>query len=183
MGNGAAIFAFIRRKATFLKSFLPLLLLCMFGNAVFAQNAAIPLDQPVAFCVSALSECTPDNYQPINAPVAYDIRPLNGGKNEPITLVYEVPPPLAGQKNVALLVSPSFRDHCFQLDTQRSQTTCSKRELLTLAIAPDVRKILTQNVQGDDPRIVTPVMLIGGVQELHDVVLRNRTPVLGLAGW
>jgi signal transduction histidine kinase len=166
-----------------LKALITLLWICLQFNAGYAQNLATPLEQPMAFCVAPLSDCTPDKFQPVTTALGYDIRPLNGGHNDPITLVYAVPPTHIGQNNVALLVSPSFRDHCFQLDSQRSQTVCSRRELLTLPLAPDTRYILTQNVQGDDIRLVMPNLLIGSAQELHAHVLESRTPVLVLAGW
>ena len=172
------------RHSIAMSLFRVLLAWCLLqGSSATAQNSTTPLDQPIAFCVANLSDCTPDKYQPVNTQVGYDIRPLNGGKNEPITLVYAVPPLLAGQKNLALLVSPSFQDHCFQLDVQRSQTVCSKRQLLTLPIEPDARQILTQNVQGDDLRLAIPYLLIGSVQALHAEVIKSRNPVLVLSGW
>ena len=166
-----------------IRTLITLLWLCLQLSTSHAQNQATPLEQPIAFCVATLSDCTPDKYQPVTTVLGYDIRLLNDGKSDPITLVYAVPPQLAGQKDLTLMVSPSFRDHCFQLDTQRSQTSCSRRELLSIPLDPDARYILTQNVQGDDIRLVMPNLLIGSPQELHAEVLKSRTPVLVLAGW
>ena len=141
------------------------------------------LDRPEAFCASGLASCFRPESKPVSIPLNYDVRPLNHGKNDPITLVYEVPAPLRGQPNLTLLVSPSFRDHCFSLDDSRSAQVCSQRKLFKLPITPETRYIFTQNIQGDDSRIMRPEMLMGPEKEVQAEILRNRTPVIGLAGW
>jgi hypothetical protein len=130
-----------------------ILWMCFHIGSAYAKNGAVPLKQPIAYCVSSLNDCTPDKQQPITAALSYDIRSVNGGKNDPITLVYAVPPNLVGREDWRLMVSPSFRDHCFQLDNQRDTTLCSRRSLLTIPIDSDTKTILTQNVQGDDVRL------------------------------
>jgi signal transduction histidine kinase len=162
-----------------------MLCLCsLHANAqVSAPAPAIPLDQPVAFCVTPLSQCTPEKQQPITQAIGYDIRPLNGGKNDPITLIYNIPEQLHGQTGNAVLVAGDFRDQCFQRDNDRSRTTCSQRQLLTLHLAPETKQIYAQNVQGDDERIAKSPMLAGNLESLHAEVTRSRTPVIALAGW
>ena len=137
----------------------------------------------MAFCVTPLSQCTPEKQQPITQAVGYDIRPLNGGKNDPITLIYNIPEQLLGQTGNAVLVAGSFRDQCFQRDNDRTNTICSQRRLLTLHLAPETKQIYVQNVQGDDERIAKSPMLVGGLEALHAEVTQSRTPVIALAGW
>ncbi len=71
-------------------------LLCL-PFSIWAAETSITLDQPVAFCLTPLEQCTQDKYQAVTDEVNYDIRHLNGGKNDPITLVYAVPKELEGQ--------------------------------------------------------------------------------------
>jgi signal transduction histidine kinase/CheY-like chemotaxis protein len=148
-----------------------------------APNNAIKLEQPAAFCVAPLNECTPDKYQTITGKIANDVRSLNGGKNEPITLVYAVPKDLAGQTDINLLVAPQFRDHCFAQDAAPSSVVCSQRQLLILPLDATTHHILTQNVQGDDIRIQKPVLAIGNAKAIQSQIDRSKTPVLGLAGF
>ena len=146
-------------------------LLFLLVSAVNAQSTAIALEQPAAFCLSALDQCTPDRLKPITTKVGFDVRSLNEEKNEPITLAFNVPPEVAGKKDLVLLVAPQFRDHCFQLNNDRGQTVCSHRELLTLPITPGTRQIFTQNVQGDDVQLAKPNLRLGSLQETHAEVV------------
>ena len=76
---------------------------------------AVKLDQPVAFCVAPLAECTPDKYQPVTSPLGYYNDHLEGGSHNPITLVYSLPPEFAQTKDLSLLVGSNFQNHCFLL--------------------------------------------------------------------
>lgn len=165
------------------KVIFTLLWFCLQLGTAQAQSNAIQLDQPVAFCLSDLKDCTPDKYQSTTTKIDFDIRPLNAGKNEPITLVFDVPPEFTDVKDLTLLVSPSFQNHCFQFNHSRLQTICSNRELLTLSIPHGTQQILTQNVQGDDAILIKPNALLGNFQTINTKVMQSRTPVFSLAGW
>ena len=142
------------------------LLLCLPCTSWAAGNS-IKLDQPVAFCVAALEQCTPDKYQAVAGKVGLDIRSLNGGNNDPLTLVYAVPKDLAGQTDINLLVAPQFRDNCFTQDAAPSPVVCSQRQLLILPLYASTRHVLTQNVQSDDVRIFKPFIVIGIAKAVH----------------
>jgi two-component system NtrC family sensor kinase len=156
-----------------------------FAGLALAQTPtpAVNLDQPVAFCVAPLAECTPDKYRPVTTQLGFDVRSLNAGKNDPITLVYEIPQQFAGQNDVALLVAPQFKDHCFKQDIENYPVVCSQRQLLTLPIDSKAKKILTQNLQADDVRAAKPYFLLGYSKELHQETLHSRTPIIALCGW
>jgi len=148
-----------------------------------APNNAIKLEQPVAFCAAPLAECTTDKYQPVTGKVNLDVRALNGGKEDPITLVYAVPEPLQGQPGLNLLVAPQFRDHCFVQDGVKNAVVCSHRQLLTLPLESSTKNILTQNVQGDDVRYSKPNLLIGDAKALQKEIDSSKLPAVGLAGF
>ena len=150
-------------------------------SLAFAQT--INLEQPVAFCLTPLSECTPDKQQPVTSKVGYDIRSLNGGKNEPITLVFDIPKGLQGQIGNAILVAADFRDQCFQLDSNRETTACSQRKLVTIPITAEATRLFVQNVQGDDTLILKAKMLAGNIATLQGTIKQNTYPALILAGW
>jgi hypothetical protein len=166
---------------------LLLWLLWLASTSASAQQAELPppikLEQPVAYCLTPLSDCTPEKQQPVTKKVGYDIRPLNGGKNDPITLVFDIPDALRGQSGIAILVAGDFRNHCIQLNNDRSTTTCSERQLLTLPLAQETTQFFIQNVQGDDIRLIKSPIMVGSLQNLHAVVSQSRAPVLILAGW
>lgn len=157
--------------------------LLLLYTTVWAQTTPVKLDQPVAFCVTPLSECTPDKQKPITTTIAYDVSGFKQDENDPITLVYAMPAQWSGQQGSELLVSPNFRNHCFQLDSQRNQTVCTDRELTSIPIALNTRWIYVQNVQGDDTRLIKPFMQVANSKLNQKEVLQARTPVIALAGW
>ena len=163
--------------------------ICVIGfgsTALRAQNTASSqpnvLEQPVAFCATPLNECTPDKKQPITGKVGYDIRSLNGGKNDPITLVYDIPKELQGQSGNGLLVASHFQDHCFQFDNA-SVITCSGSKLLKLPFASNAMQFKTQNVHGYDTRITKPVLLIGNLESLTAQIQQNQHTKVALVGF
>jgi signal transduction histidine kinase/FixJ family two-component response regulator len=127
--------------------------------------------------------CTPDKQQPLTDKVGYDIRPLNGGKNDPITLVFDIPEALRGQNGNAILVAGDFRDQCFQFDNNRQNTVCSLRKLVTIPLSAETTQLFVQNVQGDDTLVLKAKMLVGNIGALEATIKQNTYPVLFLAGW
>jgi signal transduction histidine kinase len=147
------------------------------------QNAAIVLKGPVAFCVSTLDHCQTSNQKTITQQPGYDARELNNGSNDPLTLVFEIPPEIAGQTGIELLTQAQHRNHCFQFDNDRSATACSNRQLTWIPVPTTAKFIYSQNVQGDDPRLVTPQLAVGTTHALKNLVQKDRDPIIGLAGW
>ena len=176
----------IRLNVFWIVNNLFILLFCSGSVSVMAQTneqaKAIKLEQPVAFCVAPLSECSPEKYQPVTATVGYDIRPLNGGKNDPITLVYDIPKELQGQSDNGLLVASHFQDHCFQFDNNHV-TTCSGSKLLKLPFSSNAQQFLTQNVRGYDTRITKPLLLIGNLESLTEHAQESQKTKVVLVGY
>ena len=160
------------------------LLLC---NSLHAQTnpntKVLELKQPVGFCVAPLDECTQDKMHAVTKKVDFDIRSLNGGKNDPITLIYDIPEELQGQYDIAFMLEPQFTNQCVQLDNTRDKTICSERQTLTVPIYPNTHKIFTQNVLNDDIRLKKPIISVGTTTALQAQITHSLTPILVLTGW
>ncbi len=168
----------------FLLQFLLFVFLAQ-GSMVMAKQSDSPmmLEQPVAYCLSALENCNLSQQRAVTAPVPSNLRELNGGENGPVTLVYALPPHYVNQIGTEILVQPWHRNHCFQFDNQRTTTTCTQRQLTSIPVPPQAQYLYTQNTESDEPTLFVPRMAIGNVHQLHDLSLKNRDPVLGLTGW
>jgi signal transduction histidine kinase len=167
-----------------------LLLLFFFSShGALAQRSdgtfpAVTIDQPVAFCASTLRECTPDKEIPIHQKIPHDTRQLNHGLSDPITLVYKLPPSsLAHTEDMGILVSPRMRNFCFRFDVNRERTQCVSHPLGHLELESGAQKLYSEQVKSLDVRKFSPILLIGSEKSLEEQRLRERDPIMLLAGW
>ena len=154
------------------------------GMGASAEMPLHPLNTPVAYCVSELNQCSADKEIAFSSTLPLDTRALNGGKSDPITLVYAIPE-LAGADPAAIgiLVSPRMRKFCFQLDVNRATTQCANHKLTRLVVAPGAKRLYAQQVEGVDVRVFAPNMLMGTSQALEEKRLDERDPIMALTGW
>ena len=165
-----------------------LFLLAWMVTACWAQNAPLPalitLNQPVAYCLTPLDQCTPAQQTPFDAPPPADLRKLNGYTQDPVTLVFDLPTSgIANAHDAALLVASGYRNHCFRFDLQPEKTYCSERKMLQIPVDPAAKQVFSQSVASSDIRIINPHFIYGSRQALQDKIQSDRSPVIGLAGW
>ena len=171
-----------------LKALFTLLWLCLQLTTASAQNAdaVIKLDKPLAYCLSDLSHCTAAMQILFTAAPPSDLRKLNGGTQDPVTLVFDlpaIPPSTEASGNYALMVAPGHRNQCFQIDTRRDTTFCTEQQLTTIPLDPSTHKFFTQQVKGGDVRNRVPTIVFGSTHALHAQNVQDRNPVLVLVGW
>ena len=150
------------------------------------SGEAIKVDNPVAYCLSVLSECTAANQIKFTSKLPSDLRALNGGRQDPVTLVYNLPPvPVQASRpsDNSLLVAPNFRNECFQFDTGRDKTFCTEKQLTFIPVDPLAKQVLSQQMTGVDIRILKPLMVLGSKDALHNRVQKDRDTALILMGW
>ena len=156
-------------------------------TAAFASapgQAVYKLNQPVAYCLTDVSQCTPDNEIALKGAMPTDLRDLNGGKQGPVTLIYTLPPmPEADAQELSILVAPRFRDFCFQFDNRRGATQCAHHDLTRIAVEPGAERLFAQQTKGIDIRIFAPNILMGSREALELQRQSERDPIMGLAGW
>ena len=164
--------------------FLTLFSQYSWGMGASAGMPLHPLKTPVAYCVSELNQCTADKEIAFSSTLPLDTRALNGGKSDPITLVYAIPE-LAGADpaDIGILVSPRMRKFCFQLDVNRAITQCANHVLTKLVVASGAKRLYAQQVEGIDVRVFAPNMLMGTSQALEERRLDERDPIMVLTGW
>jgi signal transduction histidine kinase len=144
----------------------------------------IKFDQPVAYCLSTLDQCPPEKQIAFHALPPSDLRQLNGGTSDPVTLVYNLPKPaIAHPQGAALLVSSGYRNHCFRFDYQPSTQYCTEKKLLHIPVNPTATQVFSQLVQGSDVRVSNPIFIYGTPEALQARAQTDRDPVLGLSGW
>ena len=167
-----------------LKPFYLLFWLLLHICSTHAQNAqvVIKMDKPEAYCLSALQECTPEKQQPFHNKVPGDLRELNGGNQDPVTLVYALPLSDPNTSQQALLVAPRYRNFCFRFDAT-PHTICSQKKLTEIAIPTDAKKLYSQSVESPDVRIYTPKLLWGTAEALHQYIQSERDTFKLFTGW
>ena len=153
-----------------------------------AESTPLPevlkLDRPVAYCLSTLNQCSPDQQIAFAGPAPSDLRQLNGNTQDPVTLVFNLPvTSIANPNDAALLVSSGYRNHCFRFDYQPQNVHCSEKQLLQIPVHPAATQVFSQLVQSTDIRIINPSFIYGSQQALQAKIQTDRTPVIGLAGW
>ena len=86
-----------------------------FQLQAFAQtptpHLAQKLPDPIAYCLSKLEDCTPDKQQKFTGKVPGDLRAVNGGTQDPVTLVYALPTEYTQTGNYALMVASNYINH------------------------------------------------------------------------
>ena len=145
------------------------------------------LDQPVAYCLTELSQCSPDKERAVTSKLPLDLRALSADEQAPITLVYALPAfpaaPATEAADTSLLVAPRLRAFCFQFDVSRTTTHCANHVLTRIPVQQGAQRLLAQQVKGIDVRIFAPQLLLGSRQALEEQRQRERDPIMMLSGW
>ena len=156
-------------------------------GALVNSASAGALTSPVAYCPSDLAACSQATMLPLTQESANnlhgDLRVLDG-KAATITLVYEIPSfaPQSNEAPLSLMVAPHYRNHCFKF-SDAGLGICNERKLLKLDIPSGSRFVYTENTQSDDSLLLKPVIAVGTPEELQNQMDKERTPLVGLAGW
>ena len=144
----------------------------------------VKFDRPVAYCLSTLDQCPPEKQIAFHAPPPSDLRQLNGGTSDPITLVFDLPSAAIARPDEAfLLVSSGYRDHCFRFDAPSAPLYCSLKQPMQIPVDPAAKQVFSQLVHGSDIRIINPNFIYGSTKALQARVQADRDPVIGLTGW
>lgn len=166
----------------FLATLVGLFLLALpLGGFAQSTDVAQKLGDPVAYCLSTLAECTPDKQQKFEGAVPGDLRAVNGGTQDPVTLVYDLPERTSNVDN-SILVAPNYRNYCFRFNTDKN-TVCTKRELTQIPIPAAAQHLFSQAVQIPDVRIKLPNMVMGTPQALQAKSQSERDTIKLLTGW
>ena len=160
-----------------------LLWLCLHLGTAHAQTAqaAQKMSDPIAYCLSTLTECTPDKQQKFEGAVPSDLRAVNGGTQDPVTLVYTLPA-RESSADVLVMVDPNYRNYCLRFDTP-AQTICTERKLTQFAIPATAQQLFSQSVQVPDVRINPPNMVWGTTQALQAQSQTERDTIKLITGW
>ena len=166
-----------------LRALIALLWLCLQVGSTHAQTAptAQNLGNPVAYCLSTLAECTPNKQKTFEGKVPVDLRAVNGGTKDPVTLVYQLP---ARESNAdyAVMVAPYYTNYCFRFDVV-APTLCTERQLTQIALPAGAQYLLSQAVQILHVRIWSPNLLWGTTQDLQAQSTTERDTIKLLTGW
>ncbi len=170
----------------FLTRCIAVLFILLGGQTLWAVSWAAPepMTQPFAYCLSTVDRCSTETLIAFDAPAPSDLRTLPGAAQSPITLVYRLPRlDSVDVSDAALLVSSGYRDHCFRFDQPSDEVFCSERQVREIDVPAQASLVFTQLVQAPDIRVVKPYFVYGSRQALQDQIMRDRMPVIGLAGW
>jgi signal transduction histidine kinase len=153
------------------------------ANTTFAQSAetAQSLGNPIAYCLSTLTECTPDKQQAFEGKVPGDLRAVNGGTQDPVTLVYQLPE-RASNADFAVMVASYYTNYCFRFDVV-APTVCTERKFTQIPFPADAKFMLSQAVQIPDVRIWPPNLLWGTTKALQAQSTSERDTIKLLTGW
>jgi diguanylate cyclase (GGDEF)-like protein len=143
----------------------------------FTQN----LNDPIAYCLSTLNECAPDKQIPFEGKVPSDLRAVNGGTQDPVTLVYQLPE-RESNGDYAVMMAPYYTNHCFRFDVA-APTVCTERELTQITLPAGAEQLLSQAVQLPHLRIFPPNMVWGTTKALHAQSTSERDTIKMLTGW
>jgi hypothetical protein len=152
-----------------------MMMLTAAATAVAATaDTAQKLGDPIAYCLSTLAECTPDKQKAFEGKVPGDLRALNGGTQDPVTLVYQLPERVSNG-DYAVMVAPFYTSHCFHFDFE-APTACTERQLTQITLPADAKLMLSQAVQLTHVQIWQPNMLWGTEMPCKHKALVSVTP-------
>ena len=166
-----------------LRALITLLWLCLQLGTTHAQTAqkALKIGNPVAYCLSTLTECTPNIQKAFEGKVPGDLRAVNGGTQDAVTLVYQLP---ARESNAdyAVMVTPNYTNYCFRFDVA-APTVCTERELTQITLPAGAEQLLSQAVQLPHLRIFPPNIVWGTTKALQAQSTSERDTIKLLTGW
>ena len=119
----------------------------VWANEKDASPDVVILDKPTAYCLAPLAQCSPDKYIAFKDAVPGDLRALNGGTQDPVTLVYKLPEFAVNSSQSAhysLMVAGGYRDQCFRFDGDSLAEVCSQKKLTRIPIPARATLLLTQ---------------------------------------
>jgi hypothetical protein len=158
-----------------------MLLLAMGGATAAMADTAQKLGDPIAYCLSPLAECTPDKQRAFEGKVPSDLRAVNGGTQDPVTLVFKLPE-RPSKSEYAVLVSPYYTNFCVRFDSA-AKTVCTERQLTQITLPAEAQQLLGQTVQRPDVRIMIPHMLWGTTKALQIQSQSERDTIKLFTGW
>ncbi len=150
-------------------------------TAAQSANTAQKLDNPIAYCLSTLAECTPDKQKAFEGNVPGDLRAINGGTQDPVTLVYKLPN-RDRSGDYAVLVAPYYTNYCFRFDVV-APTICTERQLTQISIPADAQKMFSEAVQLTHVQIWQPNIIWGNPISLRAQSTGERDTIKLLTGW
>jgi signal transduction histidine kinase len=159
-----------------------MIVLLVAGTTVAATaDTAQKLGDPIAYCLSTLAECTPDKQRAFDGKVPGDLRAVNGGTQDPVTLVYQLPD-RDSHSDYAIMVAGGYINHCFRFDVF-APTVCTERKLTQINIPPEALQLLSQAVHIPDVRIRKPNVIWGTSHALQAQSTSERDTIKLLTGW
>jgi signal transduction histidine kinase len=159
------------------------LIVAFSSHASFAQSIdkAHKLSDPIAYCLSTLAQCTPDKQKAFKGKVPGDLRAVNGGTQDPVTLVYKLPE-RASNLDYAVLVAPYYTNYCIQFDVVAPRV-CTERELTSITLPTDAKQLLSQAVQLPNEQIFPPNVIWGTTKALQMQSTSERDTIKLFTGW
>jgi signal transduction histidine kinase len=170
---------------TITKDFRTFVLALLFFAAHCAaqtEHTAEPLNQPVAYCLTPLTECTAEKQIKMESTLPRDLRILNGGQPGPVTLVYALPPRTDLSQEYSIMIAPYRTNNCFRFD-DATTTQCTESRLTQIKIPTEAKLLRTQAIQIQDVRIWVPNMVWGTTAALQARTTTERDSLKILTGW
>ena len=146
-----------------------------------SNETATSLGDPVAYCLSTLAECTPNKQKAFDGKVPGDLRAVNGGTQDPVTLVYRLPA-RDSKTDYAVMVASYYTNYCLQFDVA-APPVCTKRQHTQIPLPAEAHQMLSQAVQIPDVRIWQPNVLWGTTKALQAQSTSERDTIKLLTGW
>jgi signal transduction histidine kinase len=174
----------IHRLQSLLKTIMVLIALQTYAPWLAAQanGGVTAINKPIAYCLSSLKDCTADNQKTISDKAPHDLRALNGGTQDPVTLVYSLPKHEASTGELGLLIRSRYSQYDFQFNT--SQQIVNNQFGLTVIPIPDgATQLLAQSVKRPDARITRADPIWGTMQAIQKQIQSERESSKLLTGW
>ena len=172
----------LKKLHVLLAAFVGLLLLA-WAQCSIAQSTDVAqkLGDPVAYCLSTLAECTSDKQKDFEGKAPSDLRAVNGGTQDPVTLVYKLPS-RASDIDYSVIVAPHYTNYCLSFDVA-APTVCTERQLTKIKLPAGAQLLLSQAIQIPDLRIKLSNMHWGTNQALQVRIQNERDNIKLLTGW
>ena len=172
----------LQKLHVLLAAFVGLLLIALApGSIAQSIDVAQKLGDPVAYCLSTLAECTSDKQKAFEGKVPSDLRAVNGGTQDPVTLVYKLPS-RASDIDYSVIVAPHYTNYCLSFDVA-APTVCTERQLTQIKLPAGAQELLSQAIQIPDLRIKLSNMHWGTNQALQVRIQNERDNIKLLTGW
>jgi signal transduction histidine kinase len=161
---------------------------CLLTTNAFAttNDAAVRMDDPIAYCLDVLEHCTSARQVPLDHAAAQDaFRELRGDSAQPVTLVFQVPPSNAVHSTAPamLMLSAGYGGYCSKFDVGSQPPSCVEHSLLRVPVPKGATRLTVQQTRFTDTRLEMPRMMYGTDQELQNQTVFERDVIVLLVGW